>query len=71
MKISLDNVPLEFDCPKCGHHLKKPVRWFKNKNNTCPGCGAAFKTDGITAGEKKVNKALEDFGRKLKRRFPK
>jgi transcription initiation factor IIE alpha subunit len=61
----LDSAPLEFDCPKCGKHLKKTFRWAKGPNPTCPHCGLKFEASQFRGEIRKAEQAIADLKRTL------
>jgi len=40
---NLDDREIAFECPKCGHEIRKTIGWLKaNQGLTCAGCGATM-----------------------------
>lgn len=66
MAFSMDHVPLDFDCPQCGHKLKHPLSWFKDERNKCPSCGLAFKMKGASDTKRKPDGTPRKPRRRLK-----
>jgi peptide subunit release factor 1 (eRF1) len=77
MALSFDNEQLEIECPKCGKKIKKPGRWFKQKNRQCPWCGDELAMDqigdalqkaeeGLVEAQRRLADAFQRLGRRLK-----
>lgn len=64
-----EKAELPIQCSKCGRKTKKTVAWLKSNRSLTCGCGARVDIDASQFNRKmkKVDKAVDDFKRSLKR----
>lgn len=68
MAFSLNDQKIEIPCPQCRRKTAKTIGWIKsNRHFTCI-CGTAIELDKaqFTREIASVEKALNDFGKKLR-----
>lgn len=64
MRVLDPSVPIDFDCPNCGHHVEQTVGGLQHNSN-CPGCGALFDTTEFVRGVEQVEQTIDDFVAKI------
>ena len=65
-----DDADMEIPCPKCGKQFTEKLGTLKNSSNVkCPHCGIGFapNTEEFSEQMEASEKAVEDFGKGLKK----
>jgi len=60
--IGVESHEISFQCPKCGHDLKRTIGRLKaNEHMTCPGCGIGINidTDRLARATEEIQNALD------------
>ena len=67
----LDDAPISFECPGCGHEFSETLGRLKaNPEIECPGCAKPIQIqsdESVHRAVKKADKAIDDLRRTIKR----